>query len=178
MQRTAAARWSRTIGSAALVACSACQIFPDGRCINETRNVDIRVTLTALDGSGATGNAFLGLAEARRNSRSSSEESVIYGVNSTLDRQRVTAIHLHRANDVGHAAPLYTFPIKPGGAESNITVTYTIEQYAGTMPYGTLFNTMLQSPLAVDVHVGDPNVPVLRGTGTSTNSGWTRPYCS
>lgn len=103
---------------------------------------------------------------------------MIYGVNSTLDRLRVTAVHLHRANDVGHQAPLYNFPITPGGAESNITVTYTLEPYAGATPYGTLFTTMVQSPLAVDVHVGDPNVPVLRGTGMSTNNGWTRPYCS
>ena len=175
---TLATRWYRVMGAVALTACASCQLFPDGRCIDETRTVEIRVNLAALDGSGATGSAVLLLQEARRNSRSASEESVIYGVYSTLDRQRVTAIHLHRANDVGHGTPLYTFPIKPGGAEANITVIYTIEPYAGTTPYGTLFNTMVQSPLAVDVHVGDPNVPVLRGTGTSTNNPWSRPYCS
>jgi hypothetical protein len=162
----------------AIIALGACGIYPDGRCMNESRSADLRANLAATDGSGATGSAFLGLHEERRDARSRSEEWVTYGVLSTLDRRTVSALHVHRASDVGHAAPLYTFPIKAGGADVNITVADTREPYADPTPFASLFDAALRTPLVVDVHTTDANVAALSGRATSTSVGWTRPFCS
>lgn len=163
-----------------LVACGvftgACNL--DGRCREDTRRLTMEADLLSVDIPNATGRAFLELEERRpRSGGSQSAQDVLFNVRVTSDPREVTAVHIHRASEVAHAAPLYTFPLESPVGPGVVTNTFVTRPYVGILPFATLVSTLAATPVIVDVHTTSASAPALRGSARVIARDWTTRYC-
>lgn len=152
-------------------------------CRDETRSLSATTTFASMLATplaSDTGTASISLHEARNHrSKATSAREIMWFVSSGLTRSGVTAVHLH---ETGSGRLLYTIPIDPGSAPSNvITQVFTRQPYDGAVDFEEVYELVGTGRTYVDVHTSAHPDGQLRGTLQAQGDSWqtfTHSFCS